>query len=53
MIEKGAIYAKYFHTSKSIAFNQVANIEEIDKLTAAFEEWEKEEGKKEGKKEGK
>jgi len=32
MIEDNEIYAKYFESSKSVAFDQQANIEEIDKL---------------------
>jgi len=40
MIEKNEIYADYFSISKSIAFNQQANIEEIDRLMAAYKDWE-------------
>jgi len=47
MIEKNEIYADYFSISKSIAFNQQANIEEIDRLMAAYKDWEE---KKVGKK---
>ena len=32
MIDNKEIYAKYFESSKSVAFNQQANVEEIDKL---------------------
>lgn len=47
MIEGNEIYAKYFESSKSVAFDQQANIEEIDKLMASYKEWEeKEVGKK-------
>ncbi len=41
MISKKEIYAEYFPTSKSVAFNQQANIDEIDKLMAAYQDWEK------------
>lgn len=34
-------YAEYFKSTKSIAFNQQANIDEIDKLMAAYKEWKK------------
>jgi len=40
MIEKNEIYADYFSISKSIAFNQQANIEEIDRLMDAYKDWE-------------
>ncbi|MCP6719435.1 MAG: hypothetical protein KJI71_04385 [Patescibacteria group bacterium] len=42
MIENKEIYAKYFESSKSIAFNQEANIDEIDKLMEQYKQWEKE-----------
>jgi len=29
-----------FESSKSVAFNQQANIDEIDKLMATYKEWE-------------
>ena len=40
MIENCEIYAKYFESSKSVAFDQQANIAEIDKLMMIFKEWE-------------
>lgn len=47
MIKNKEIYAEYFKSSKAIAFNQQANIDEIDKLMATYKEWEeKEVGKK-------
>lgn len=42
MIKNKEIYGEYFAGSKSIAFNLQANIEEIDKLMQAYEDWEKE-----------
>jgi len=47
MIKNKEIYAKYFESSKSIAFDQQANIEEIDKLISIYKDWEE---KKIGKK---
>lgn len=47
MIKNKEIYAKYFESSKSIAFDQQANIEEIDKLMSIYKDWEE---KKVGKK---
>jgi len=47
MIKNKEIYAEYFKESKSVAFNQQANIDEIDKLMEAYKDWEK---KKVGKK---
>lgn len=41
MIENKEIYAEYFTGSKSIAFNLQANIDEIDGLMKAYEEWER------------
>jgi len=47
MIKNQEIYAKYFESSKSVAFDQQANIEEIDNLMTAYKKWEdKEFGKK-------
>ena len=47
MIKNKEIYAEYFSSSKAIAFDQQANIEEIDKLMTTYKEWEeKEVGKK-------
>ncbi len=42
MIEGSEIYAKYFESSKSVAFDQQANIKEIDKLMDQYLQWEKE-----------
>ncbi len=47
MIKKREIYAEYFTSSKAVAFDLQANIDEIDKLMEAYKEWE---GKKVGKK---
>lgn len=47
MINHKEIYAQYFSSSKAIAFDQQANIAEIDKLIATYREWE---GKEVGKK---
>jgi len=47
MIKNKEIYAEYFTSSKSVAFNQQANIDEIDKLMEVYKEWEE---KKVGKK---
>ena len=40
MINNEEIYAQYFSSTKSVAFNQQANIEEIDKLMKSYKEWE-------------
>jgi len=40
MIENKEIYAEYFKSSKTVAFNKQANIEEIDTLVATFRDWE-------------
>ncbi|MBD3214451.1 MAG: hypothetical protein GF311_17700 [Candidatus Lokiarchaeota archaeon] len=40
MIEEEQIYADYFRTSKSVVFNQQANIEEIDYLMQMYNQWE-------------
>ncbi len=42
MIEVKEIHAKYFESSKSVAFDLQTNIKEIDDLMKKFEEWEKE-----------
>ena len=48
MIENKEIYGEYFYSSKSISFNQQANIDEIDNLMAKFNEWEEQQvGKQE------
>jgi len=43
MIQNKEIYAQYFERSKSVVFNQQANIEEIDKLMELYKEWEEKE----------
>lgn len=40
MIENEEIYAEYFKSSKTVAFNKKANTEEIDTLMAIFRDWE-------------
>ena len=40
MIENKEIYAQYFSSTKSVAFNQQANIDEIDKLMESYKDWE-------------
>ncbi len=47
MIKNKEIFAEYFSSSKSVAFDQQANIDEIDKLMDAYKEWEDKEFKKE------
>lgn len=39
MIINNEIYAQYFSSTKSVAFNQQANIDEIDKLMETYEDW--------------
>jgi len=47
MIRNQEIYAKYFESNKAVAFDQQANIEEIDNLMAIYKKWEDNEfGKK-------
>jgi hypothetical protein len=47
MIENKEIYAQYFSSTKSVAFDQQANIDEIDKLMSTYKDWEDEKvGKK-------
>jgi len=43
MIEGNEIYAKYFDSSRAVAFNLQANIDEIDNLMDKYKQWEKEE----------
>ncbi len=43
MIKNKEIYATYFESSKSVAFDQQANINEIDKLMSVYNEWEEKE----------
>lgn len=40
MINNKEIYGQYFSSSKSVAFNQQANIDEIDNLMKTYKEWE-------------
>ena len=47
MIDNKEIYAQYFSSTKSVAFDQQANIDEIDKLMSTYKDWE---DKKVGKK---
>lgn len=47
MISNNEIYGKYFKSSKSVVFDQQANIDEIDKLMSTYKDWE---DKKVGKK---
>lgn len=42
MIEGNEIYAKYFDSSRAVAFNLQANIDEIDNLMDKYKQWEKE-----------
>jgi len=42
MIEDKEIYAEYFITTNSIAFDLQANIDEIDKLMNSYKKWETE-----------
>ena len=41
MVKNREISAKYFKTSKDIAFNPEIDVEEIDNLIKSFEDWEK------------
>jgi len=43
MIEGTEIYARYFDSSRAVAFNLQANIDEIDNLMEKYKQWEKEE----------
>lgn len=40
MIDNQEIYAQFFSSTKSVAFNQQANINEIDNLMKAYKDWE-------------
>jgi len=42
MIENKEIYAEYFKSTKSLVFDQRANIDEIDKLMEQYKQWEEE-----------
>jgi len=46
MIKNKEVYAQYFSSSKSITFNQQANIDEIDNLMLIYKEWEEKKFKK-------
>jgi len=47
MVDNKEIYAQYFSSTKSVAFDQQANIDEIDKLMSTYKDWEDEKvGKK-------
>jgi hypothetical protein len=41
MINNEQIYAEYFKSSKTVAINQLANLENIDKLMDLYHDWEK------------
>ena len=41
MIGNNEIYAEYFSSTKMVAFNKQANLNEIDTLMAKYKEWEK------------
>lgn len=40
MIKKREVFAEYFASSKRIAFDQQANIDELDNLISKYKEWE-------------
>lgn len=42
MIENKEIFAEYFNSSKTIAFNQLANVDQINNLMEIYREWEQE-----------
>ncbi len=46
MINNEQIYAEYFESSKTVAINQLANLENIDKLMDLYHDWEKKKIKK-------
>ena len=46
MIDNNEIYAEYFSSSKTVAFNRQANIAEIDNLMKIYQKWEEEQFKK-------
>ena len=46
MIKNQEIYAEYFTSSKTVAFNQIANLENIDSLMKLYEDWEHQKLKK-------
>jgi hypothetical protein len=46
MINNQEIYADYFESTKTIAFNQIANVENLDSLMKLYEDWEQQQLKK-------
>jgi hypothetical protein len=46
MIKNQEIYADYFRSSKTAAFNQIANLQNIDSLLKLYEDWEHQKLKK-------
>ncbi len=40
MIDNNEIYAQYFSSTKSVAFDQQANLDEIDNLMSVYKDWE-------------
>ena len=46
MIKNQEIYAEYFKSSKTVAFNQIANLENIDSLMKLYNDWEHQKFKK-------
>lgn len=42
MVENQEIFGDYFKSSKTLVFNQQANIDQIDDLLLKYDEWEKE-----------
>ena len=50
MIQNKEIYARYFESTQTVAFNQLKNIEFMDDLDAKFATWEENENMGRGKK---
>ncbi len=46
MIRNQEIYAEYFKSSKTVAFNQIANLENFDTLMKLYDNWEHQKLKK-------
>jgi hypothetical protein len=46
MIENNEIYAEYFKSTNTVAFNQQANINEIDILMKKYKDWEEDKTQK-------
>jgi hypothetical protein len=40
MLKNNDVYGEYFPSSQSLAFNQQANLEEIDRLMESYKDWE-------------